>query len=326
MLAGDTLTSDQKQNVTGQMAVMRTIKSDYQYYKGDGIPTQSRSGEPINTPVLASTAAVGAVIAYFYLNDYKLSADYLAHARIPRDPNDPNDYNNNAYQSVYSAERIRQSPVFQSIAASSLRSGSDAFPNVDEKFQKDLYYAIHLFDWSRAWDTMIAIEDVYDFEYDLDYGGIAGTAVNAMAVAQGLGVIIPFKVLEFVSPVQVSTAPVFSDVGVENQFYTEIMWMAAEGISSGWSEPDGTKTFRPLEPVARDAMAAFLYRAAGSPEFTAPTESPFTDVDTDSQFYKEIAWLASKGISTGWSDGTFRPLEPVARDAMAVFLYRAVNG
>ncbi len=119
MLAGDTLTSDQKQNVIGQMAVMRTIKSDYQYYKGDGIPTQSRSGEPINTPVLASTAAVGAVIAYFYLNDYKLSADYLAHARIPRDPNDPNDYNNNAYQSVYSAERIRQSPVFQSIAARS---------------------------------------------------------------------------------------------------------------------------------------------------------------------------------------------------------------
>lgn len=32
MLAGDTLTSDQKQNVIGQMAVMRTIKSDYQYY------------------------------------------------------------------------------------------------------------------------------------------------------------------------------------------------------------------------------------------------------------------------------------------------------
>ncbi|NLI85488.1 MAG: hypothetical protein GX440_08885 [Propionibacterium sp.] len=115
---------------------------------------------------------------------------------------------------------------------------------------------------------------------------------------------------------------VFTDVDTANQFYTEIMWLAANGISTGWDAGGGSYEFRPLQPVARDAMAAFLYRLAGSPSYTPPSTSPFSDVDTTNQFYKEICWLASEGITTGYSDGTFRPLESVARDAMAAFLYR----
>lgn len=42
----------------------------------------------------------------------------------------------------------------------------------------------------------------------------------------------------------------------------------------------------------------------------------------NSQFYREITWLASTGISTGWPDGTYRPVTPIARDAMAAFIYR----
>ncbi|MFF1252744.1 DUF1524 domain-containing protein [Pseudarthrobacter sp. NPDC058329] len=121
----------------------------------------------------------------------------------------------------------------------------------------------------------------------------------------------------------------FSDVDVRNQFHTEISWLAAQGISTGWVEPDGARTYRPLSPVNRDAMAAFLYRLAGKPEFSPPAVSPFADVNSSTQFYKEITWLAAKNISTGWlePDGrkTFRPLEPVNRDAMAAFLYRYDN-
>lgn len=113
----------------------------------------------------------------------------------------------------------------------------------------------------------------------------------------------------------------FRDVPVGSQFYAEITWLAANGISTGW--PDGT--FRPLNTVQRDAMAAFLYRLAGKPRWTPPAVSPFRDVATGSQFYPEITWLAARGISTGWPDGTFRPLLPVARNAMAAFLYRFVH-
>ncbi|TGO05464.1 LamG-like jellyroll fold domain-containing protein [Serinibacter arcticus] len=118
----------------------------------------------------------------------------------------------------------------------------------------------------------------------------------------------------------------FVDVTVGDLFYDEISWLASAGISTGWVNADGTREFRPVQPIARDAMAAFLYRQQGSPDFQAPAVSPFTDVDPSNQFYKEITWLAEQKVTTGWvqADGTaqFRPLEPIARDAMAAFLYR----
>ena len=120
-----------------------------------------------------------------------------------------------------------------------------------------------------------------------------------------------------------ATSP-FRDVTPSTQFYDEITWLANNGISTGWDVPGG-KEFRPVTPVNRDAMAAFMYRLAGSPAFTAPKVSPFRDVTPSTQFYKEITWLASKGISTGWDvpgGKEFRPVSPVNRDAMAAFMYR----
>jgi hypothetical protein len=57
-----------------------------------------------------------------------------------------------------------------------------------------------------------------------------------------------------------------------------------------------------------------------------PAVSPFTDVSPAQEHYKEMAWLAEQGISTGWDNGdgtaSYRPWEPVRRDAMAAFLFR----
>ncbi|MER2137543.1 MAG: S-layer homology domain-containing protein, partial [Arthrobacter sp.] len=123
--------------------------------------------------------------------------------------------------------------------------------------------------------------------------------------------------------------PPFADVSEGLQFFDEISWMSSKGISTGWEEANGTWTYRPLIPVKRDAMAAFMYRLAGSPDYTPPGDSPFTDVAPDTQFYKEIAWLASTEISTGWAEAdgsrTYRPLQPVNRDAMAAFMYRLAD-
>lgn len=110
----------------------------------------------------------------------------------------------------------------------------------------------------------------------------------------------------------------FSDVPAGTPFHREITWITDVGIATGW----GDGTFRPVQPVNRDAMAAFLYRLAEPVGYQPPAESPFTDITPQTQFYKEMAWLAEKGISTGWDDGTYRPWEPVNRDAMAAFMYR----
>lgn len=162
------------------------------------------------------------------------------------------------------------------------------------------------------------------------------------------------------------------------QFGGEVNWLAQTGISTGWVETDGTRTFRPHENISRGAMAAFLYRLAGSPAVNNPHCSTFSDVrnhpfqkeicwmaetgitksrgqfypdesitreamaafmyrmagspdnvhpafftDTaSSEFKTEIAWVKNHNISTGWADGSFRPYDPVKRDAMAAFMYR----
>ncbi|WP_084039586.1 S-layer homology domain-containing protein [Demequina sp. NBRC 110053] len=121
-----------------------------------------------------------------------------------------------------------------------------------------------------------------------------------------------------VSASSTAAAPTFSDVPSGTPFAQEIEWLASQAISTGYA--DGT--FRPHQPITRDAMAAFMYRLAGKPAFTPPARSPFRDVTPRTQFYKEITWLAKTGISTGYADGTYRPFEPVKRDAMAAFMYR----
>lgn len=127
----------------------------------------------------------------------------------------------------------------------------------------------------------------------------------------------------FGNPTVVGSAPpvqdyTFRDVPPDRAFADEIEWLATQGITSGFS--DGT--FRPLGTVNRDAMAAFIYRLAGEPSFTPPTTSPFTDVTPSTPFYREITWLATQGITEGFSDGLFRPWRAVPRNAMAAFLYR----
>ncbi len=117
----------------------------------------------------------------------------------------------------------------------------------------------------------------------------------------------------------------FKDVkSGQTKFFTQIMWLANEGISRGWTTPTGQE-FRPFATINRDAMAAFLYRYAGSPSVTLPAKSPFVDITPQSQFYKEMVWLSQQGISTGWDTPRgkeFRPFQPITRDAMAAFLYR----
>ncbi|PWD50373.1 glucose dehydrogenase [Serinibacter arcticus] len=144
-------------------------------------------------------------------------------------------------------------------------------------------------------------------------GAVAGTATITVVEAD-----VPPEPITFV------------DVAEGDLFFDEITWLAGRGITRGWTLPDGSTEFRPVTPIARDAMAAFLYRFAGSPDFTAPEVSPFSDVATDNQFYEEIAWLAEAEISTGWDNGdgtaSFRPLEPIARDAIAAFLHRYAEG
>ena len=118
----------------------------------------------------------------------------------------------------------------------------------------------------------------------------------------------------------------FNDVIDGTPHKDDIVWLAANGISKGWENADGTSSFRPYATVKRADMAAFLYRLAGEPKFDADKAPAFTDVDKDTPHRDAILWLAAEGISTGFkgADGKaeFRPYAEIARCDMAAFLYR----
>ena len=117
----------------------------------------------------------------------------------------------------------------------------------------------------------------------------------------------------------------FVDVDEETSHRAEVEWLAANGITKGWDNGDGTFEFRPYATVKRADMAAFLYRLAGEPAFDAK-DVAFADVDEKTPHRDAILWLASEGISTGYEGeggrAEFRPYAEITRCDMAAFLYR----
>ncbi len=129
----------------------------------------------------------------------------------------------------------------------------------------------------------------------------------------------------------------FRDVDANTPHCREIWWLAESGISQGWTLADGAKEFRPYDSVARQDMAAFLFRLAklanigdASDSWTASrqAQAKFRDVDASDVYnhHTEVWWLAQTGVSTGWDVGNgmyeFRGMQAVVRQDMAAFLHR----
>ncbi len=118
----------------------------------------------------------------------------------------------------------------------------------------------------------------------------------------------------------------FADVPTSHPFFREIEWLASRGITTGKRLPSGALVYEPTSPVSREAMAAFLYRLAGSPGFAVPSTSTFPDVSMDNPFRVAIEWMAATKITTGTKlpNGTlgYVPSASVERQAMAAFLHR----
>ena len=68
-------------------------------------------------------------------------------------------------------------------------------------------------------------------------------------------------------------------------------------------------------------MLTFMWRLSGSP---APKASSckFPDVKKTDYFFKPVIWAVENGITTGYSDGTFKPQNVCTRAQTVTFLWR----
>ncbi len=109
----------------------------------------------------------------------------------------------------------------------------------------------------------------------------------------------------------------FTDVTDPGEFYYDYVYVMTDGgIVGGYD--DGT--FRPMGNCNRAAVVTFLWRLAGEPEATS--RATFKDMTDNPDFNKAISWAAETGITTGYSDNTFRPWNTCNRAAVVTFLWR----
>ncbi len=93
-------------------------------------------------------------------------------------------------------------------------------------------------------------------------------------------------------------------------------WAVAQGISDG-TNPNGT--------IAREQLAAMLYRYAGSPA-TSGNLDIFLDSGRVSKYAVDaLRWAVEQGILSGMGDGTLNPQGPATRAQVAAMLMRFMN-
>ena len=118
------------------------------------------------------------------------------------------------------------------------------------------------------------------------------------------------------------TAPApagFSDVqDPSHPFYNAIYWAADAGITKGY--PDGT--FGIDRSCTRGEAVMFLWRMAGKPAPVESLASPFSDVPQGHAFYRAILWASQRGITKGYSDGTFGINRTCTRGHIMTFIWR----
>ena len=114
----------------------------------------------------------------------------------------------------------------------------------------------------------------------------------------------------------------FEDVPVDHWANFSVGWAVQQGITSGVSATEfgGSRT------LTREQIAAFLYRAKGSPSGGSLGSDVYTDVPSDrSQWANQpIGWAYDQGISGGIEPGTFGFGTFLAREEMVLFLCRTL--
>lgn len=141
--------------------------------------------------------------------------------------------------------------------------------------------------------------------------------VRSRSLSLALGLVFLFSIMLGALPLQPAYAQ-FSDIK-GNWAEKQISDWANRGLAGGY--PDGT--FKPNNLVTRAEFVALTNRAFGKQNPAA--QADFKDVKASDWFYAEVAAARTSGYITGYTDGTFRPLDPITRQEVASIVSRLLE-
>ena len=108
----------------------------------------------------------------------------------------------------------------------------------------------------------------------------------------------------------------FGDVDDGDWFADAVRFVYENGMMNGVSET----SFAPHATTSRSMIVTILYRLEGEPVVDYAMD--FTDVAGDAYYAEAVRWAASEGIVGGYGGGLFGAEDAVAREQLAVILYR----
>lgn len=111
----------------------------------------------------------------------------------------------------------------------------------------------------------------------------------------------------------------FSDVPEGASYAEAVNWAAEQGYVNGYN--DGR--FGIHDNVARQQLAAILYRAADSPDIEDENWGyPYADVDAEAYYGTAVYWARLEGLVNGYNDNRFGVGDHVTRQQVIAILWR----
>lgn len=108
----------------------------------------------------------------------------------------------------------------------------------------------------------------------------------------------------------------YSDTDADAWYAEAVVYCRENNIMDGV----GNNRFDPEGSLTRAALAAVLYRIAGTPSVTGA--DTFTDTDNGKWYSNAVLWASQRGLVGGYGSGLFGTNDPVSRQDMAVILWR----
>lgn len=107
----------------------------------------------------------------------------------------------------------------------------------------------------------------------------------------------------------------YTDVPAGSWFHGHVKYVTQFGLMNGV----GSGQFGPNVAMDRSMVVTVLYRMSGD---GGTYTNNFADVPNGTFYTNAVGWASENGITTGMTDGTFRPQQTIDRSQLAVFLYR----
>ncbi len=113
----------------------------------------------------------------------------------------------------------------------------------------------------------------------------------------------------------------FDDVAAGSWYEDAVSYVYNEGLMNGTTDT----AFSPEQSISRAMFVTMLYRLAGMPDVETSASSLFTDCGDDMWYADAVVWAVENDVTTGLTDTTFVPDQPLTREQMAVFIYRYIE-